>query len=99
MTSDLLTNSFSHADDCIKAACAYANSSKEIASVIIGNEYAFGNFEFIIKFKANQFICKRDLRVILYGIKLENPLYDLIINKYESVEKFVNEHSKLIAYL
>ena len=101
---------FHNIDECIKAACSYANKHKQSAIVstteaalpLINNSINCCSFN--IAFLNNntmsmEFKYKPDLYDIMTSKQRYNPLYDLIIDKFKSIENFINNHSHLILFL
>lgn len=94
----IIRSIFDNSDECIKTACGYINKNKEKCKVIIGIEL-YDDFHFKILFKSSQ----RSFTLKTYSYLQYPPilgsLYYLILDKYKSIEDFVNNHYKLITFL
>lgn len=98
--SDIENYIFDTSDECLHAACGYANKSKEKCEQIIGKTI-FDKFYFKILFKPSHtsFSLKRKFIRLNLTDNCFGSLYYLVLDKYQSVEDFINNHSKLITFL
>jgi len=89
---------FNHSDDCIEAACGYANKTKEKCEVIKG-ESIYDDYHFMIRFlpSHNAFLVKRYL-IYPRASDQFGTRYKTILDRYGSIEDFINNHSRLIIF-
>lgn len=92
---------FNEADDCIKSACNYINKSGEKCEVLKNDRSHLSHIIiFEIQFPNACFKLKHNIaNLINYRNPKHQPLMKLILDKYGSIEDFVNNHSKLITFL
>lgn len=90
---------FDTSDECLYAACGYANKSKEKCELIIGKTI-YDRFYFKILFKPSH--TSFSLKRISFFKSTDHTfgqLYYLVLDKYESIEDFINNHSSLVTFL
>lgn len=95
---------FDNSDDCIRAACGYANKNKEKCEFTIGGKEAYREFYFKILFKHPQSAYSQSVFCFEKHPYKNNydgfgPLYYSILDKYQSIDDFINNHHQLIIFM
>lgn len=94
----MMINQYSHSDECIIAACEHANKNKEKCKVLIGRSIK-EKFLFKIIFTPSNRSFLLERKFYKLNDQCLGQLYFLILEKYGSIDEFINNHSKLITFL
>lgn len=93
----MLKQIFLNSDQCILSAAAYANKTNE-KCVCIPN-FTLDHLGFSIEFPSAHFQYKKSIVDIAFNRTTPKPVTEMILNEYDSLDQFINNHSALINFI